>query len=50
MEADLWNELGRAASDHKDGRSGVIRELVRLYLGKPGARMPERHGAEAEER
>jgi hypothetical protein len=37
---DEWDELAEVAGSHK--RAEVIRQLVRWYLRRPGARLPER--------
>lgn len=35
-----WNDLGAAAGERN--RAHVIREFVRWYLRRPGAKLPER--------
>jgi hypothetical protein len=35
-----WADLGAAAGERN--RANVIRELVRWYLRRPGAKLPER--------
>lgn len=43
MSDQLWEALGEAiAHDPETNRSQVIRELVRWYVGEPGAKLPER--------
>lgn len=37
---DLWDEFGRATADHKDGRSGVLRDFMRWFLRKSNAELP----------
>jgi hypothetical protein len=37
---DEWDELGNVAGQRK--RAAVIRQLVRWYLRRPGAKLPER--------
>ena len=37
---DEWDELAEVAGKHK--RAEVIRQFVRWYLRKPGARLPRR--------
>lgn len=37
---DEWEELAEVAGKHK--RAEVIRQLVRWYLRRPGAKLPER--------
>lgn len=37
---DEWNDLGTAAGVRN--RTQVIRDLVRWYLRRPGAKLPER--------
>lgn len=44
LEQDLWDELGPAANTAGYDRSGVIRQFVRWYLRRPGARLPQRPG------
>jgi hypothetical protein len=44
---DEWDELGEAAGDQ--GRTAVIKQLIRWYLRYPGARLPERPSPEAAE-
>jgi len=40
-----WAELGQVVGDRN--RSEVIRQLVRAFLKKPGAKMPKRSDYEA---
>jgi hypothetical protein len=40
MPDDLWNDLGQHVGERE--RSATIRELVRWWLRKPGAKMPKR--------
>jgi hypothetical protein len=42
VEPDLWDEFGQATESEPDGRSGILRDFMRWYLGKPGAELPER--------
>jgi hypothetical protein len=37
---DDWNDLGERAGER--GRAQVIRTLLRWYLRRPGAKLPER--------
>jgi len=48
VEPDLWDEFGVAADAQPDKRSGVLREFMRWYLGKPGAELPSRPAADDE--
>lgn len=48
MSDQLWEALGEAiAHTPETNRSQVIRELVRWYVGEPGAKLPERPGRAA---
>ncbi len=40
MPDDLWNDLGQHVGERE--RSKAIRDLVRWWLRKPGAKMPKR--------
>jgi predicted DNA-binding ribbon-helix-helix protein len=42
LDDDLWDGLEAVAG--KRGRTVVIRDLVRWYLRRPGARLPQRPG------
>ena len=44
LEQDLWDELLPAAAANGHDRAGVIRQLVRWYLKRPGAKLPRRPG------
>lgn len=44
LEDDLWDELAPAAKQVGNDRAGVIRQFVRWYLRRPGARLPQRPG------
>ena len=46
-EQGLWDEFGEATRDHKDGRSGVLRDFISWYLHKPGAALPDRPDAQS---
>ena len=48
VDPDLWNEFGRATAGGEDGRSGVLRDFMRWYLGKPGAELPQPKGGDAQ--
>jgi metal-responsive CopG/Arc/MetJ family transcriptional regulator len=45
VEDDLWHEFGEAVGERR--RSEVVRDMIRAYLGKPGAHMPRRSGGTA---
>lgn len=49
VDPDLWDEFGVAAVDQPENRSGVLREFMRWYLGKPGAELPRRKVDAADE-
>lgn len=42
MEDDLWGALDAAATANGFDRSSLVRQLVRWYLGVPGAQLPPR--------
>lgn len=42
LEQDLWDELNKAAKAAGYDRSALIRQLIRWYLGVPGAQLPTR--------
>jgi hypothetical protein len=48
MDLSLWDALGRAAAAAGTDRAGILRALVRWWLGIPGAELPERPPAEGE--
>jgi hypothetical protein len=37
-----WADLDEAAASEGTDRAGVIKELIRWYLRRPGARLPPR--------
>lgn len=39
---DEWNELGAAVADTPTDRTKLIREFIRWYLRRPGAKLPVR--------
>lgn len=46
---ELWDEFGRAvvaSLDEEADRSSVLRQFMRWYAGRPGARLPERPESE----
>lgn len=45
MDEELWEKLGRAATDAETDRSTVLRGLARWYVREPGAELPERPGS-----
>lgn len=45
-----WAELGMIAEQLGTARGKIIVELIRWYLGRPGAELPERLGDRAKER
>lgn len=45
LEDDLWRDLDPAARAVGYDRSGVIRQFVRWYLRRPGAKLPQRPAA-----
>jgi hypothetical protein len=49
VEPELWNEFGAATVDDEDGRSGILRQFMRWYLGKPDAELPQPKGGKADE-
>jgi len=42
MEPELWSALDSAAKSGGYDRSSLVRQLVRWYLGVPGAQLPPR--------
>jgi hypothetical protein len=42
VDDDLWEEFGEATAEQDTNRSEALREFIRWYVRKPGARMPER--------
>lgn len=44
IDADDWQSLGQLVGFRK--RAAVIRDLLRWYLRRPGARLPERPSQE----
>lgn len=42
MEDDLWSALDDAAKSTGFDRSSLVRQIVRWYLGVPGAQLPQR--------
>jgi hypothetical protein len=44
FEDSDWRDLGPAAATAGYDRSGLIRQFVRWYLRRPGARLPQRPG------
>lgn len=40
LDAETWAEFGEAAGER--GRAAIIKELIRWYLRKPGAKLPTR--------
>lgn len=42
MEDDLWSALDDAAKATGFDRSSLVRQIVRWYLGVPGAQLPQR--------
>ena len=42
LDDELWRELNQRAYELGSDRSSVIRELVRWWLRRPGAKMPAR--------
>lgn len=50
LDSEDWEALGQAADAKGTNRSAVIRDCVRWYLGRPGAELPERPAASAQER
>ena len=41
---ELWNDLGEQATALGTNRSAVIIAFIRWWLGKDGAKLPERPG------
>lgn len=42
---DLWNDFGKAVEASPDAeadRAKVLRQLMRWFIGRPGARLPDR--------
>lgn len=46
LEQELWDQLGDAAKAFGYDRSSLIRQLIRWYLGVPGAKPPPRPASE----
>jgi hypothetical protein len=46
LEKDLWDELLPAAAANGYDRAGLIRQFVRWYLRRPGAKLPQRPGGD----
>ena len=44
IDRTLWTEAGAAANQRGTDRSAVIRAFLEWYVGRPGARIPERPG------
>jgi hypothetical protein len=42
VDRSLWQRFGQATVEREDGRSGVLREFMRWYLGDEGAQLPQR--------
>lgn len=42
IEQTVWDELGKAGENVGMDRSALIRQLVRWYVGIPGAQLPPR--------
>lgn len=42
MESSLWDQLANAATGLAYDRSALIRQLIRWWLGVPGAQLPQR--------
>lgn len=42
IDLALWNEAGEATKAERTDRSAIIREFIRWYLRKPGAKLPQR--------
>jgi hypothetical protein len=42
IDDDDWNDLGDVADSMDLDRGWIVRQLVRWYLGRPGAEQPPR--------
>jgi hypothetical protein len=42
IDDDLWDELGKAATQQGTDRSAITRRLYEWYVRRPGAQLPER--------
>lgn len=49
IDRTLWTEAGAAANQQGTDRSAVIRAFLEWYVGRPGARIPERPGGGADD-
>lgn len=41
-----WDELGAAAEQQHTDRSSLLRDFIRYYLRRPGAKLPKRPDTE----
>ena len=44
LDDEDWNDLGDVAASMDRDRGWIIRQLVRWYLGREGAELPQRPG------
>jgi hypothetical protein len=40
VDPELWEQFGAATADHKDGRSGDLREYMRWRVKNPDVALP----------
>lgn len=42
IDDDLWDDLGKAATDLGTDRSDITRRFYEWFVGRPGAQLPKR--------
>ena len=46
VDRELWADAKAAAEEQGTDRSAVVRAFLEWYVGRPGARLPERPGGD----